>query len=55
MGDQLVFDWDRLENLLTLAIDQSVIMSQIQYHMPKLSITCANTVHHCLWCTDRKL
>jgi len=22
--------------------------------MPKSSITCANTVHHCLWCTDRR-
>jgi len=46
MGGQLVFDWDRLEDFLTLAIDRTVIKTQIQYHMPKLSTTCANTVHH---------
>ena len=47
MGGQHVFDWDRLEEF-SFTIDRSIIKSQIQYHMPKLSFTWANTVHHCL-------
>jgi len=44
MGGQLVFDWDRLENFLTTRDRPVGNKSQIQYHMPKSSITCANTV-----------
>ena len=49
IGGQLVFDWDRLRRFPD---SWSVIKSRIQYHIPKLSITCANTVP--LWCTDRR-
>jgi len=40
MGGQLVFDWDRLEDFLITRDRPIGKKSQVQYHMPKFSITC---------------
>jgi len=44
-GGQLVFNWNRLENFL-LTHDRPVSNNVTNTKMPKLSITCANTVYH---------
>jgi len=44
MDGQLVFDWDRLENLLITR--DPPVDNKVTNTVPKLSIICANTVYH---------
>jgi len=55
MGGQLVFDWDQLENFLITRdrpvgnqVTYTISHANVEYHI------YANTVHHRLWCTDRR-